>query len=206
MKKIYKNKDELIIAIFVGITFIVVAAIMVITVGVSVNKPRYILSSASTKMIVEEPLILETRTPTEEPIATEVVVTASPIPEETAAPIEPSISEEEIRLLAIVTMAEAEGECEYGKRLVIDTILNRVDSIHWPDTITEVIYEPEQFTCMWNGRFEKCYVMDDIYQLVLEELESRTNYEVVYFRTKYYCKFGEPMFQVGNHYFSKSFD
>ena len=38
---------------------------------------------------------------------------------------------EDIELIALVTMAEAEGECEEGKRLVIDTILNRVDSVYF---------------------------------------------------------------------------
>ena len=33
------------------------------------------------------------------------------------------ISDEDLELLALVTMAEAEGESELGKRLVIDTIL-----------------------------------------------------------------------------------
>lgn len=31
-------------------------------------------------------------------------------------------TDEEIELIALVTLAEAEGECEEGKRLVIDTI------------------------------------------------------------------------------------
>ena len=35
-------------------------------------------------------------------------------------------SEEDIELIALVTMAEAEGEPEEGKRLVIDTILNSI--------------------------------------------------------------------------------
>ena len=37
------------------------------------------------------------------------------------------MSDDEIELLTLVTMAEAEGESEYGQRLVIDTILNRID-------------------------------------------------------------------------------
>lgn len=37
------------------------------------------------------------------------------------------MAEEDINLIALVTMAEAEGESELGKRLVIDTILNRID-------------------------------------------------------------------------------
>lgn len=51
------------------------------------------------------------------------------------------LSEDEINLIALVTMAEAEGETELGKRLVIDTILNRVDNPHYSDNVTDVIYE-----------------------------------------------------------------
>lgn len=113
------------------------------------------------------------------------------------------ISEDEKDLLALVTMAEAEGECEEGQRLVIDTILNRVDSVYFPDTISEVIYQPNQFTSMWNGRVNRCYVTDDIYRLVLEELDCRTDYDVVFFTAGGYGQYGVPMFQVGNHYFCR---
>ena len=122
--------------------------------------------------------------------------------EEESASVEPSIPEEDITLLSLVTMAEAEGEIEKGKRLVIDTILNRVDSPRFPNSIREVVYQSNQFTSMWNGRVDKCYVRDDIRQLVLEELENRSNGEVLFFRSGHYgC--GTPLFQVGNHYFSK---
>lgn len=115
-----------------------------------------------------------------------------------------SISEEDIRLIALVTMAEAEGESELGKRLVIDTILNRLDSDnpYYPDTVHGVIYQKYQFEAVWNGRIDRCYVMDDIVQLVKEELQSRTNYDVMFFRTLHYSEYGIPMFQEGNHYFS----
>lgn len=117
-----------------------------------------------------------------------------------------SLTDEEIDLLALVTMAEAEGESELGKRLVIDTILNRVDSEikYFPDNVTDVIYQKNAFTSMWNGRVDKCYVMDDIRQLVIEELKSRTNSEVMYFCAGGYSKYGTPMFIEGNHYFSSN--
>ena len=67
---------------------------------------------------------------------------------------------EDIELIALVTMAEAEGECEEGKRLVIDTILNRVDSVYFPDTVYDVVYQANQFSSMWNGRVDKCFVND----------------------------------------------
>ena len=114
-----------------------------------------------------------------------------------------SVSNDDIELLALVTMAEAEGENEEGKRMVIDTILNRVDSEHFDNTIGEVIYAPNQFTSMRNGRVDRCYVADDIYQLVIEELTNRTNYDVLYFTAYQYGAYGTPMFQIGNHYFSK---
>lgn len=113
------------------------------------------------------------------------------------------LPDEDIALIALVTMAEAEGECEEGKRLVIDTILNRMDSEHFPDTAYDVIYQPYQFSSMWNGRADCCEVREDICQLVREELECRTNYDVVFFTAGCYSNYGVPMFQVENHYFSR---
>lgn len=113
------------------------------------------------------------------------------------------LPDEDIALIALVTMAEAEGECEEGKRLVIDTILNRMDSEHFPDTAYDVIYQPNQFSSMWNGRVNSCEVREDICQIVREELESRTNYEVIFFTAGCYSDYGVPMFQVENHYFSR---
>lgn len=147
-----------------------------------------IVPTIKARMIEEEPVI-------------EVV-------EETVEEVEQThgVSDEEIDLLALVTMAEAEGESEEGKRLVIDTILNRVDSElkYFPDTITDVIYQKNAFSSMWNGRVDRCYVKDDIRQLVIEELNDRTNYEVMYFRAGKYSNYGTPMFSVGHHYFSSN--
>ena len=128
------------------------------------------------------------------------------------------ISQEEIELIALVTMAEAEGETELGQRLVtmaeaegetelgqrlvIDTILNRVDDSHFPDNVTDVIFQPNQFTSMWNGRVDRCYVKEELVELVKEELLERTNYECVFFTAGGYSDYGVPMFQECCHYFS----
>lgn len=125
------------------------------------------------------------------------VVTIESLEEE-----EDILSYEDISLIALVTMAEAEGECEEGKRLVIDTILNRVDSEHFPDNVYDVVYQRNQFSSIWNGRIDCCEVEDDICQLVKEELRSRTNTDVIFFTAGEYSKYGVPMFQLGNHYFS----
>lgn len=112
------------------------------------------------------------------------------------------ISDEDMVLLALLTIAEAEGESEEGKRLVIDTVLNRVDSEYFPNTISEVIYQKGQFTSMYNGRYDRVDITKDVVILIEEEMRNRTNSEVMFFRTKYYSNYGTPMFSVGNHYFS----
>lgn len=134
----------------------------------------------------EEPVVEEIATPEEEP--------ELPVPEM-------QLSKEDIDLIALVTMAEAEGESEYGKRLVIDTILNRVDSEYFPDTVYGVIYQANQFSSMWDGRAARCYVRNDIVSLVEEELMTRNNHEVMFFTAGAYGNYGTRMFQEGNHYF-----
>ena len=141
--------------------------------------------------------------PSETSLTTSVEPVEVPVVETKEEPSqEELLSEEEINLIALVTMAEAEGECEKGKRLVIDVILNRIDSIHFPNTTKEVIYQRNQFTSIWNGRVNRCYVTDEICQLVNEELISRTNYDVLFFTAGNYSAYGSPMFAVDNHYFS----
>jgi N-acetylmuramoyl-L-alanine amidase len=110
---------------------------------------------------------------------------------------------EEIELMALVTMAEAEGESELGKRLVIDTILNRVDHKRFPNTVNGVVYQKNAFESMWNGRVDRCEVRDDICQLVKEEIESRTNEDVVFFQMYSYSPYGIALFKEGCHYFSE---
>lgn len=152
-----------------------------------------------TKAIETTTQVITTTEPTT--VTTQVATTAKPTT--TVAETKESPVYDDVELIALVTVAEAEGESEYGKRLVIDTILNRVDSKHFPDTIYGVIYQPNQFTSMTNGRVDRCVVTDDVRQLVREEMESRTNSEVIFFRTGHYSPYGTPLFQEGSHYFNK---
>lgn len=175
-------------------TIMLINAIMWIPIICHTNNIAHTNAEYTEVQTYEAPVIYEVFEPTIDP--------TEPIPEPVEEPLY-SLTDKEIDLLALVTMAEAEGEPEEGKRLVIDTILNRVDSSRFPDTVYDVIYQPKAFTSMWTSRVDRCYVRDDIRQLVIEELESRTNYEVLFFRTDYYHSYGTRLFQVGNHYFSK---
>lgn len=112
------------------------------------------------------------------------------------------ISKTDMYNIVMCTIAEAEGESELGQRYVIDTILNRVDSEDFPDTISEVVWQDNQFSGMEDERLSCCVYDKAIEELVREELINRTNYDTLYFRTKKYSKYGEPLFKEGNHYFS----
>lgn len=114
----------------------------------------------------------------------------------------PKYTEEMVDLLALVALAEAEGEGEYGQRLVIDTILNRVDHEAFPNTIEDVIFQKNAFSSMQNGRSDRVTITNQIRATVIEELYKRTNDEVGYFRTSHYSRYGTPLFVEGNHYFS----
>lgn len=111
-------------------------------------------------------------------------------------------SEDEIYTMAKVCMAEAENQSEYGKRLVISTILNRLDSGIYGSTIYDVVYAPYQFEVTMNGRLERVEPDDYMIELVRQEISNRSNYDVFYFRTSYYSEYGTPMFIDGDHYFS----
>lgn len=154
--------------------------------------------------IQETPVIEETAPVIEETIdeSVEELHEEIFIQNEVPAKDEYGLTAEEIDLIALVTMGEAEGEPEEGKRLVIDVILNRVDSSQFPDTVHGVVYAKNAFECLWNGRTDRCQVREDIRQLVIDELQSRTNSNIHFFRTNHYHNFGTPVLSVGNHYFS----
>ncbi|MCQ2106528.1 MAG: cell wall hydrolase [Fibrobacter sp.] len=117
---------------------------------------------------------------------------------------------DELEVLALITLAEAEGEVNknlddpyLGWRLVIDTVLNRVDSPRFPDTISEVVYQKGQFTSTWNGRMDRMELNEDICRIVLEEIENRTNSDVLFFCSTGWPQCGKHECHVGHHYFTK---
>lgn len=74
-------------------------------------------------------------------------------------PIHKKWNPDETHLLAMIAMAEAEGESLNTKVLIILTVLNRLYSDEFPNTIREVIFEQNedgvyQFTCIEDGRWE----------------------------------------------------
>lgn len=111
----------------------------------------------------------------------------------------------ELELLAQLVEAEAGNQDFDGKCMVVDVVLNRVESPDFPNTIFEVIYQknPIQFATVYNGAFDKAAwnMQESDYAAVMVETELHTNRDVLYFNnTKSVSGSGE-IFKVGGHWF-----
>lgn len=84
---------------------------------------------------------------------TEVIIELPKV--ETEAEPEDRWTSYEGYLLARIAMAEAESEDTECKALVILTVLNRVGSDSFPDSIEEVIFQKGQFSPISNGRWDR---------------------------------------------------
>lgn len=83
---------------------------------------------------------------------------------------------EDSYLLAKIAMTEAEGCNIHTKTLVIMTVLNRVWSDEFPDTIEEVIFQENQFSPIDNGRWDRVEPNEDCYEAVKIVMEAKYDY------------------------------
>ena len=110
----------------------------------------------------------------------------------------------DINLLCAIVDAEAGNQSEYGRRLVADTVINRIWSDNWRDdmTIREVITHPGQYDTYSNGAYNRVSISEDTRRIVEEEIIHQTNEEVIYFKTNGYFAGVPSLLQEGDHYFS----
>ena len=64
-------------------------------------------------------------------------------------------SEEDLYLLSHLICGEVEGCDRQMKTYVGSVALNRVADSRFPGTLKEVIYQEGQYSCTWDGNFEK---------------------------------------------------
>lgn len=115
-------------------------------------------------------------------------------------PIE--LDPETLELFARCVEAEAGNQGLYGKQLVADVILNRVDSPDFPDTISDVIMQKYHFSVVWDGRIWEVEPTEETYQAIQTELEARQNTEILFFTAEGFSRYGKAWQKVGDHYFS----
>lgn len=98
-----------------------------------------------------------------------------------------------------VVMNEAGGESYKCQVAVAETIINRINSDEFPDTIYEVLYQPYQYSHADNGE-----ITDSVNEAVTQALEQHIyDTDMMYFREDYYHEFAEDYFYINNMYFSK---
>lgn len=114
------------------------------------------------------------------------------------------ITSEDIELLACLAWREARGEKLLGMRLVVEVVLNRVLSEHFPDTIYDVLYQPGQFAPDYGvPELDEITPTEAQYEAVRLAITETPILEpdVVFFaRSPIY---GEIFLHVGGHYFTR---
>ena len=61
--------------------------------------------------------------------------------------------EDDLYVLSHVITGEAEGCSRDMKLSVGSVVLNRVSDDRFPDTIAEVVFQPGQYACTWDGNY-----------------------------------------------------
>lgn len=79
------------------------------------------------------------------------------------------ISQSDIDLMAKLVYAESRGEPFEGKVAVASVVLNRVTSPQFPNTVTDVIFQSNAFSCVKNNEIvanpdQSCY--DAVYESI----------------------------------------
>lgn len=147
---------------------------------------------------------------------------AEPEPTETPESVIYAIQEEETRepepavmldaadeeILLKLAMSEAGGESTEGKALVMLSVVNRVRSDEFPDTVSEVVFQDRQYSPVLDGRYYST-VPDDDCLAALELIEGGWDESMgaMYFENagadSWHSRNLEFLFQEGNHKFYK---
>lgn len=193
--------------LFSTIGVVGLCAISIIVCANAPEKPQ--------KKVVETVAITETV-----PVETAVPEQATPEPTEAVCEQEtesktPSLifsrdwDADESYLLAKIAMAEAENQNVEGKMLVICVVLNRTWSREFPNSIKEVIYQPKQFSPIWNGRFDKVEPNEECWEALDMVMAGGWDESqgALYFESKSESTWHERnlqfLFKHGDHYFYK---
>ena len=115
-----------------------------------------------------------------------------------------------VDLLARLINGEARGEPYKGQVAVGAVVMNRVKSSEFPDTISGVIYQKGQFSCVTDGQFNKAIDEDStVYKAAREAMNGSdpTNGCLFFYNpktSKSKWVFSRPIvITIGKHRFAK---
>lgn len=168
---------------FYGITVAMSIAVLsvsgLLTLGKTVNKN-----------LLKEQIVLEKQTESNTPnicisIDTVVEVKEFDCVETQETETTERFTEKEKYMLAKIAMAEAEGCRIKAKELVIHTVLSRIESDMFPNTVEEVIFQKNQFTPISDGRWNKVEPNEECWQALENVLSSSESKDILFFES---CK------------------
>lgn len=165
------------IAVAMSITVLSVSGLL--TLGKTVNKN-----------LLKEQIVLEKQTESNTPnicisIDTVVEVKEFDCVETQETETAERFTEKEKYMLAKIAMAEAEGCRIKAKELVIRTVLSRIESDMFPNTVEEVIFQKNQFTPISDGRWNKVEPNEECWQALENVLSSSESKDILFFES---CK------------------
>ena len=119
-----------------------------------------------------------------------------------------NVTAKELDLLQRITSAEARGEDEAGQILVVNVILNRVKSNKFPNSISDVIFQPNQFQPTRNGALDNA-VADNLTKQSVQKALNGTDLSqgALFFRSvrgaegSWHQRTLTQLFTHGNHIF-----
>lgn len=165
------------ITVAMSITVLSVSGLL--TLGKTVNKN-----------LLKEQIVLEKQTESNTPnicisIDTVVEVKEFDCVETQETETAERFTEKEKYMLAKIAMAEAEGCKIKAKELVIRTVLSRIESDMFPNTVEEVIFQKNQFTPISDGRWNKVEPNEECWQALENVLSSSESKDILFFES---CK------------------
>ncbi|AZO95461.1 cell wall hydrolase [Halocella sp. SP3-1] len=121
----------------------------------------------------------------------------------------PDYDSNEIDMLAKVIYAEARGEAYEGQVAVGAVVINRVKNPGFPDTITDVVYQPGQFTSVTDGQIN-LRPNDTAYRAARDAINGKDPSRGALFfynpktaETLWWLSTREKTVVIGNHVFAK---
>lgn len=127
-------------------------------------------------------------------------------------PIQPRFTNEEMEMIYRIVEAEATSEGREGKIAVVNVLLNRLASDKFPNDIKSVIFQKNQFSPVYDGRYYSVQITDGTKDIVNEVLETGVNNidNALYFMARKHAEEGNVKWfdnrltyinKIGNHEF-----
>ena len=104
-------------------------------------------------------------------------------------------------LLARIAMAEAEDQDTEGKALVMCVVLNRVRDDSFPGTIRDIIFEKNQFSPIFDGRWDRvepnkdCYKALEMVEQGWDESQGATYFEATQSQSTWHSRNLQKLFE-----------